>query len=83
MSSASPETGGAELLDELRPMYLALGAGLGERLLQQAWDHAEAQELRLVVVATNADALRFYERLGFEPFVTTLRLDGRPQREES
>lgn len=54
------------------------GSRLGERLLQAAWDHAGVDEVHLSVVATNLDAKRFYARLGFTPFVDTLRIGQRP-----
>ena len=44
--------------------------GLGKRLLSELTDRmagAGAREVRLEVDLRNADAIRFYERMGFEP----------------
>ncbi|MFF2779370.1 GNAT family N-acetyltransferase [Streptomyces sp. NPDC058052] len=51
------------------------GGGLGTRLfdaVRAEFAQRGAQELQLDVIATNADALRFYTRQGLVPYVTTL-----------
>ncbi|HYH58143.1 MAG TPA: GNAT family N-acetyltransferase [Thermoleophilaceae bacterium] len=42
------------------------GKGIGEALVKRLWQESGVEEMRLAVVATNVDTIRFYERLGFE-----------------
>jgi ribosomal protein S18 acetylase RimI-like enzyme len=55
--------------------------GVGTELLRAVWDHVHevgGTEVRLGVVAANASARAFYERLGFAPFELTMRARERP-----
>lgn len=64
------------LVESLSVLPEARGRGIGEALLERVAQELAAigvHEIRLSVVATNAAALRFYERVGFQPFVVTLR----------
>jgi ribosomal protein S18 acetylase RimI-like enzyme len=54
----------------------ARGTGIGARLIALVREEVEAKgygELRLTAVATNRDALRFYEREGFTPMFVVMR----------
>lgn len=65
-------------------MYLrdaARGSGLGQSLVERVIDQAKGRVelLTLTVVATNARAVRFYEKLGFQSYGTepkALKVDG-------
>lgn len=48
----------------------ARGTGLGSSLVARVLEHARqtVEEVRLTVVATNAAAIRLYERVGFERY---------------
>ncbi len=63
-------------IDSLSVLPEARGTGLGERLVARVQEEVGDRELRLYAVAANADALRFYERLGF---VTSLVVMRRPR----
>jgi GNAT superfamily N-acetyltransferase len=58
-------------------------AGLGTRMMERIYEELRAkqiEELAIGVIATNQDALRFYERQGFHPWVvTTLGKVPRPE----
>lgn len=46
------------------------GGGVGEALIEAAWEHlAElgVDDMAITTTNTNVDAHRFYERLGFRP----------------
>jgi ribosomal protein S18 acetylase RimI-like enzyme len=51
----------------------ARGAGIGRALLDRVGEESGADVMQLAVLGANASAKAFYERLGFEPFVETLR----------
>ena len=51
----------------------ARGAGIGRALLDRVGEESGAAVMQLAVLGANASAKAFYERLGFEPFVETLR----------
>jgi len=51
----------------------ARGGGIGRTLLDRVQDEAGCDVVQLSVLTANASAKAFYERLGFEPFVETLR----------
>lgn len=42
------------------------GKRVGERLIERLWEESGVEEMRLAVVGTNEDAIRFYERVGFD-----------------
>ncbi len=51
------------------------GSGIGSALLQAVYGELRAlriEELAIGVLATNHDAMRFYEREGFKPWVVTI-----------
>ncbi|MEV0601738.1 GNAT family N-acetyltransferase [Streptomyces sp. NPDC050315] len=51
------------------------GGGVGTRLFEAVraeFVHRGAREFQLAVIASNADAIRFYTRQGLLPYVTTL-----------
>jgi ribosomal protein S18 acetylase RimI-like enzyme len=59
----------------------ARGGGVGRELLRAVWDRVAelgGTDLRLGVIAANAPARGFYERLGFAPFELTVRTRERP-----
>ncbi|MCW2985060.1 MAG: GCN5-related N-acetyltransferase [Conexibacter sp.] len=63
-------------LETLSVLPEARGTGLGARLIALVRDEVERggyDGLTLTAVATNRDALRFYEREGFTPQFVTLR----------
>jgi ribosomal protein S18 acetylase RimI-like enzyme len=60
-------------IDSLSVLPDARGEGLGQRLLDRVQAEVGDMELRLYAVADNADALRFYEREGFETFIVVMR----------
>jgi ribosomal protein S18 acetylase RimI-like enzyme len=69
-------------LETLSVLPEARGAGVGRRLIALVREEVERrgyEELRLTAVATNRDALRFYEREGFTPMFIILR-DSRRRR---
>jgi ribosomal protein S18 acetylase RimI-like enzyme len=49
------------------------GKGIGRALLDRVHDESGCEVVELAVLSSNASALRFYERLGFERRVETLR----------
>jgi ribosomal protein S18 acetylase RimI-like enzyme len=49
------------------------GKGVGRALLDRVYDESRCEVVELAVLSTNESALRFYERLGFERRVETLR----------
>lgn len=58
------------LIEAVRVAGSARGQGLGERMMRFAVDEARRCGSRIVQLTSNrqrADAIRFYERLGFEP----------------
>jgi ribosomal protein S18 acetylase RimI-like enzyme len=60
-------------IDSLSVLEEARGQGLGEQLLERVQGEVGNTELRLFAVTANADALRFYERAGFETFLAVMR----------
>lgn len=57
-------------IEGVRVAAEARGQGIGQRLFEAAFARARADGARLVQLTTDRsrqDALRFYERLGFEP----------------
>lgn len=51
------------------------GHGLGTRMIAEVrreFDARGAEQFRLLVITTNADAIRFYERHGLRPHVMTM-----------
>ena len=63
-------------LETLSVVPEARGAGVGARLIALVREEVEREgyeALYLTAVATNRDALRFYEREGFEPTFIVLR----------
>ena len=42
------------------------GKQIGEALIERLWEESGVEEMRLAVVASNEDTIRFYRRLGFE-----------------
>ncbi|GAA3741879.1 GNAT superfamily N-acetyltransferase [Spinactinospora alkalitolerans] len=48
-----------------------IGSGLLDEIRRQVCEMG-IRDLELAAVATNADAIRFYEEQGFRPFVTTM-----------
>jgi GNAT superfamily N-acetyltransferase len=74
--------GDAADLQTLSLLPEARGTGLGARLIALVREEVERQgyaHLSLTAVATNHDALRFYEREGFVPTFIVLR-DSRRRR---
>jgi GNAT superfamily N-acetyltransferase len=76
--SASPTWDGGTVLDveTLSVLPEARGGGVGARLLALVREEVALHgydQLTLTAVATNRDALRFYEREGFAPTFVTLR----------
>jgi GNAT superfamily N-acetyltransferase len=77
--SASPTWVGDRVVLELETLSLlpeARGAGLGARLIALAREEVDAKGydgLTLTAVATNREALRFYEREGFAATFVVLR----------
>ncbi len=75
-----PELGSGDV--EVKRVYLLhrfQGGGLGRRLMQAAEDHARGcgrRRLLLGVYARNADAIGFYQRLGYRPVGTRTFLVG-------
>ncbi len=70
---AQRERKGVLLLDDIAVHSSMRGKGIGTRLLQAVFDLARSSgfgSVRLVVVDTNPDARRLYERLGFVPIQT-------------
>jgi ribosomal protein S18 acetylase RimI-like enzyme len=68
-------------LDSLAVAADARGQGIGEALVARVQQEIEAQgitDLRLFAMAGNAPALRFYERLGFTPYMLELRREQGP-----
>lgn len=58
------------LIEGVRVAAAARGQRLGERMMRFAVDEARRNGCRIVQLTTNrqrTDAIRFYERLGFEP----------------
>jgi ribosomal protein S18 acetylase RimI-like enzyme len=51
----------------------ARGGGIGRALLDRVHDESGCGVIQLAVLSANASAKAFYARLGFEPFVETLR----------
>jgi ribosomal protein S18 acetylase RimI-like enzyme len=49
------------------------GGGIGRELLDRVHDESGCDVVELAVLLANEPALRFYERLGFQPRVQTLR----------
>jgi ribosomal protein S18 acetylase RimI-like enzyme len=67
------------VLESLALLPGTRGQGVGEQLVAAAQREIEADgvgELRLEAFAANAPALRFYERLGFRPYLVALRRPG-------
>lgn len=60
-------------IDSLSLLPEARGQGIGERLVERVQDEAGGRELRLFAMAGNADALRFYERQGFQTAIVVMR----------
>lgn len=77
VSSPTWEKGGfAGDLETLSILPEARGTGLGARLIALVRDEVTRQgytDLHITAVATNHDALRFYEREGFTPTFVVLR----------
>jgi ribosomal protein S18 acetylase RimI-like enzyme len=74
--SAAVEIGrhGAEVLDELQPLWLTLKNHHGACTPGDAvHDESRCDVVELAVLSANEGALRFYERLGFTKRVETLR----------
>ncbi|HWI71375.1 MAG TPA: GNAT family N-acetyltransferase [Baekduia sp.] len=76
--SASATWNGGTVLDveTLSVLPEARGSGIGARLLALVREEVAVRgydQLTLTAVATNRDALRFYEREGFAPTFVTLR----------
>jgi len=68
-------------LDSLAVAADARGQGIGEALVEHVQAEVEAagiSEVRLFAIAGNHRALAFYERLGFTPWVVSLRRQQRP-----
>ncbi len=62
-------------LDTISILPEERGSGLGTRLLEAVYDELRRRgiaELELAVMTGNDDALRFYERHGFTPFLTIM-----------
>ena len=51
----------------------ARGGGVGRALVERVHDEAGCEVVELTVLAANASARAFYDRLGFGPFAHTLR----------
>lgn len=69
-----PDPDGWAEIDSLSVLPEARGQGLGERLVARVQEEVGPDvELRLYAMAENADALRFYEREGFETAIVVLR----------
>jgi ribosomal protein S18 acetylase RimI-like enzyme len=69
-----PEPDGWAEIDSLAILPEARGQGIGERLVARVQEEVGPDvELRLFAMAENADALRFYEREGFETFIVVMR----------
>jgi ribosomal protein S18 acetylase RimI-like enzyme len=69
-----PHPEGWAEIDSLAVLPQARGRGLGEQLIARVQEEVGAdRELRLFAMAENADALRFYERAGFETAILVLR----------
>lgn len=65
-------------IDSLALLSEARGQGIGTRLVERVYEETGGAELRLQTMASNAGALRFYERLGFETIVHVLRKRPKP-----
>jgi ribosomal protein S18 acetylase RimI-like enzyme len=62
-------------VETLAVLPQARGRGVGTALLDRVdaeLDRIGVRDLRIAVVPSNADALRFYERRGLRPFLTVL-----------
>ena len=77
LEEASPtwsEPDGWAEIDSLALLPNARGQGIGEALIERIQAEVGAdRELRLYAMAGNIDALRFYERAGFETAILVLR----------
>lgn len=76
IEAASPtwsEPDGWADIDSLAVLPEGRGGGLGRRLVDRVQEEAGDRELRLFAMAENAEALRFYERHGFETAILVLR----------
>lgn len=68
-----PEPDGWAEIDSLALLPEARGQGVGRRLIDRAQEEVGERELRLFVMAENADARRFHEREGFSPAIVVMR----------
>lgn len=79
LEEASPtwsEPDGWAEIDSLALLPEARGQGLGERMIKRIQAEVGDRELRLFAMAGNADALRFYEREGFQTCIVVMRRPG-------
>jgi GNAT superfamily N-acetyltransferase len=70
------QAGRSAELQSLSVLPSARGAGVGSALLHAVEEHIAThgvQQLYITAVAANADAVRFYEREGYETAFVTLR----------
>jgi ribosomal protein S18 acetylase RimI-like enzyme len=68
-------------LETLSVLPSERGRGTGSALLEAVREELAEQgitEVSLHVMHTNSDAMRFYERHGFEPYAIWVRSNGRP-----
>ena len=76
IEEASPtwrEPDGWAEIDSLALLAEVRGQGIGEQLIERVQSEVGGRELRLFAMAGNADALRFYERAGFETAILVMR----------
>jgi GNAT superfamily N-acetyltransferase len=65
------KAGESSVLETLSLLPEARGTGLGTRLVAMVREAVGEQELVVTAVASNRDAIRFYEREGFTPAFLT------------
>ena len=67
------EPGRVAIVQDIAVAASARGGGIGRALLDRAGEESGSDVIQLAVLSANTSAKAFYERLGFEPFVETLR----------
>jgi ribosomal protein S18 acetylase RimI-like enzyme len=61
------------IVQDIAVAQSARGGGIGRALLDRVHGESGCGVIQLAVLSANASAKAFYARLGFEPFVETLR----------